>query len=57
VQTTQSPFELDVVNSLAACGDWSVFSNADNGGARVEAAFSSANALAEQLLALPEFAA
>lgn len=57
VQTTQLPFELDAVNSLAACGDWSVFSNADNGGARVEAAFSSANALAEQLLALPEFAA
>lgn len=54
-QTTQAPYEFDVANRLAACGDWSVFSDADNGGARVESAFLSANALAERLLALPEF--
>lgn len=53
--TTESPCELDIANHLGACGDWSVFSNTENGGARVEAAFQSARALANKLLALPVF--
>ena len=57
VQTAPSEFEVDVTNSLAACGDWSVFSDADNGGARVESSFLSASALAERLLTLPGFRA
>jgi len=57
VQTTSSAFELDLTNSLAACGDWSVFSDADNGGTRVESSFLSASALAERLLTLPGFRA
>ncbi len=57
VQTAPSEFEVDVTNSLAACGDWSVFSDADNGGTRVESSFLSASALAERLLTLPGFRA
>lgn len=55
--TTESHCELDVANQLGACGDWSVFSDVDNGGARVESAFQSARALANKLLALPGFIA
>ena len=57
VQTAPSEFEVDVTNSLAACGDWSVFSDTDNGGTRVESSFLSASALAERLLTLPGFRA
>jgi renalase len=53
--TTSAAFELDIDKRLAACGDWSMFSDVDHGGARVESAFLSAHALASRLLALPGF--
>lgn len=48
--TTETAFELDIEHRLAACGDWTVLSNADHGGARIESSFLSASALAQQLL-------
>lgn len=51
IQTTETPFEIDIPQQLAACGDWTMFSDADHGGPRVEASFLSAHALAQQLAA------
>ena len=44
VQATTEPCYLDYILQLGACGDWGM-------GARVEAAFQSANILADQLIA------
>jgi renalase len=57
IDTTPTPYEFDAANRLAACGDWTSCSAVANGGTRVEAAFTSARALADQLLALPELSA